>query len=132
MKIDTFFPNVCNFEIDYRSQYKTKLLHYRFRNGLYYSYRPIIYKNNDAIMLHTIEASNPRNGEWKEFWKTLIENKEAIISEGFRYILIDCILEPYFDQYIAKNWKLVRQGELPDPSTWNNTYYYDLWEKKND
>lgn len=126
INIDYFFPKIMNFEVDFNSCYRTRMLHHTFENGLYYSFRPISFRRKEAIILHTVEASDPHTGQWKGFWQKVLDNREIFLEEQFRYILIDSILEPYFNDYIARTWGVVQPGELPDMSTWMNTYFFDL------
>jgi hypothetical protein len=79
-------------------------------------------------MLHSITAEEPSTGAWTRLWAEALLAQPSMRSHGFEYVIIDCILEPFFEKHIAKTWELVKPYELPDPSTYISTYCWKIKE----
>lgn len=113
-----------HFYPDPKSRYGTAM--YSCGDDITITFRPVHFRDTKAIMLHSIEADEPSKGAWKKFWSNCIEAQPTIKEAGFDYVIIDCILEPFFEKHIAKTWELVKPYELPDPSTYIGTYCWKI------
>ena len=123
-KVIEIVSRCSRWENDLSSRYGTKMF-YSY-NDLFVSYRPVRFRDTKAIMFHSLEAENPSEGTWKKFWHSVLDLQPEVLAMGFEYIIIDCILEPYFEKHIAKTWELVKPYELPDASTFVSTYCWKL------
>ena len=123
--VDEIVWNCLRFSVDESSSFYGTKIYSGYANGLFLTYRPIVFRGTDSIMFHTLEADEPGSGAWKRFWAEFLFHRPRI-TQTFTYAVIDSIMNERFERHIAESWGLVLAGELRDPSTAFGTYCFNL------